>query len=108
MESKGGDGMRLIDADAITYESIDSSDTGRHWQYHGTGIIAVRKKDIDEMPPIQSEIIRCKDCKHKPSGNAAEHDVIFPDDASAKIIGIHGFQGMIGIVEMQKEKRVMK
>ena len=36
--------MRLIDADAITYESIDSSDTGRHWQYHGTGIIAVRKK----------------------------------------------------------------
>ena len=62
--------MKLIDADAITYESIDSSDTERHWQYHGTGIIAVRKKDIDEMPPIQSEIIRCKDCKHKPSGNA--------------------------------------
>ena len=56
MESKGGDGMRLIDADAITYESIDSSDTGRHWQYHGTGIIAVRKKDIDEMPTIHPEL----------------------------------------------------
>lgn len=72
--------MRLIDADEITYESINSSDTGRHWQYHGTGIIAVRKKDIDEMPTIQPEIIRCKDCKHKPSGNVAEHDIIFPDD----------------------------
>ena len=80
MESKGGDGMRLIDADAITYESIDSSDTGRQWQYHGTGIIAVRKKDIDKMDTIHPEIVRCKDCKHKPNGNAAEHDVIFPDD----------------------------
>ena len=56
--------MRLIDADAIAYESIDSSDTGRHEHYYGTGIIAVRKEDIDAMPTIQPEIVRCKDCKH--------------------------------------------
>ena len=47
--------MRVIDADAIAYESIDSSDTGRHVHYYGTGIIAVRKEDIDEMPTIQPE-----------------------------------------------------
>jgi hypothetical protein len=45
--------MRAIDADAISYESIDSSDTGRHEHYYGTGIIAVRKEDIDAMPTIQ-------------------------------------------------------
>ena len=56
--------MRAIDADAITYESIDSSDTGRQEHYYGTGIIAVRKEDIDAMPTIQPEIVRCKDCKH--------------------------------------------
>ena len=47
--------MRAIDADAISYESIDSSDTGRHEHYYGTGIIAVRKEDIDAMPTIQPE-----------------------------------------------------
>ena len=56
--------MRAIDADAISYESIDSSDTGKHEHYYGTGIIAVRKEDIDAMPTIQLEIVRCKDCKH--------------------------------------------
>ena len=39
--------MRAIDADAISYKSIDSCDTGRHEHYYGTGIIAVRKEDID-------------------------------------------------------------
>ena len=56
--------MRLINADAIAYESIDSCDTGRHEHYYGTGIIAVRKEDIDAMPTIQPDIVRCKDCKY--------------------------------------------
>ena len=47
--------MRLIDADAIVYESIDSCDTGRYERYYGTGINAVRKEDIDEMPTIYPE-----------------------------------------------------
>ena len=57
--------MRLINADAIAYESIDSSDTGRHEHYYGTGIIAVRKEDIDAMPTIQPEIVRCEDCLYR-------------------------------------------
>lgn len=46
---------RLIDADDIVYESIDSSDTNRHEYYYGTGIMAVRKEDIDAMPTIKPE-----------------------------------------------------
>lgn len=44
----------MIDADDIAYESIDSSDTNRHEYYYGTGIMAVRKEDIDEMPTIEA------------------------------------------------------
>lgn len=47
--------MRLIDADDIDYESIDSSDTSRYEYYYGTGIMAVRKEDIDIMPTIEPE-----------------------------------------------------
>ena len=45
--------MRLINADDIVYESIDSSDTCRHERYYGTGILAVRKEDIDAMQTIE-------------------------------------------------------
>ena len=45
--------MRMIDADDIVYESIDSSDTTRYEYYYGTGILAVRKEDIDTMPTIE-------------------------------------------------------
>lgn len=56
--------MRLINADEIVYESIDSSDTIRHEHYFGTGILAVRKEDIDDMLTVEPEIILCRDCKH--------------------------------------------
>ena len=45
--------MRLIDADNITYESIDSSDAVREEIKSGCGILAVRKEDIDAMPTIE-------------------------------------------------------
>ena len=70
--------MRAIDADAISYESIDSSDTGRHEHYNGTGIIAVRKEDIDAMPTIQPEIVRCKDCKYWVHGYITDNDDFIP------------------------------
>ncbi len=44
--------MKLIDADEIAYESIDSSDTAEYFAKYGTGILAVRKEDIDAMPTI--------------------------------------------------------
>ena len=56
--------MKLIDADEIVYESIDSSDTEEYFAKYGTGILAVRKEDIDEMTTIEPQIVRCKDCKH--------------------------------------------
>ena len=56
--------MRLIDADELIYESIDSSDTARNEYYYGTGIVAIRKEDIDDAPTIDAvEVVRCKDCK---------------------------------------------
>ena len=45
--------VRLINADDIVYESIDSSDTTRYEYYYGTGILAVRKEDIEAMQTIE-------------------------------------------------------
>ena len=56
--------MKLIDADEIVYESIDSSDTEEYFAKYGTGILAVRKEDIDEMTTIEPQIVRCKNCRH--------------------------------------------
>ena len=56
--------MRLIDADEIVYESIDSSDTAEYFAKYGTGILAVRKEDIDKMPSAEDESFEwCTDCK---------------------------------------------
>ena len=56
--------MRLIDADEIVYESIDSSDTEEYFAKYGTGILAVRKEDIDELPSAEEESFEwCTDCK---------------------------------------------
>ena len=55
--------MRLIDADELVYESIDSNTTGMHERYYGTGILAVRKEDIDNAPTIELVQKSCKSCK---------------------------------------------
>ena len=56
--------MKLINADEIVYESIDSSDTAKYEYEHGTGIFAVRKEDIDAMPSAEEESFEwCTDCK---------------------------------------------
>ena len=56
--------MKLIDADEIAYESIDSSDAEEYFAKYGTGILAVRKEDIDEMPSAESKSFEwCTDCK---------------------------------------------
>ena len=56
--------MKLINADEIVYESIDTSDTEEYFAKYGTGILVVRKEDIDEMTTIEPQIVRCKDCKY--------------------------------------------
>ena len=56
--------MKLIDADEIVYETIDSSDTEEYFAKYGTGILAVRKEDIDKMPSAEDESFEwCTDCK---------------------------------------------
>ena len=36
---------------------------------------------MDELPTVDAvPVVRCKDCKHKPSGSGANHDVEFPDE----------------------------
>lgn len=75
--------MRLVDADEIAYESIDSSDTDEYFAKYGTGIFAVRKEDIDEMPTIQPEIIYCKDCRkhNKRVGFDENFHTVWKEDA---------------------------
>lgn len=34
----------------------------------------------EQLPSAQPDIIRCKDCKHKPSGSGVNHDISFPDE----------------------------
>ena len=56
--------MKLIDADEIVYESIDSSDTEEYFAKYGIGILAVRKEDIDKIPSAEEESFEwCTDCK---------------------------------------------
>lgn len=45
--------------------------------------VAIRDKYIEALkalPAVQPEIIRCRDCKHKPSGSGVNHDISFPDE----------------------------
>lgn len=35
---------------------------------------------VKDMPSAQPEIVRCKDCKHRPDGTGVNHDLEFPDD----------------------------
>lgn len=38
--------------------------------------------DIYEMveDALTIDVVRCKDCKHKPTGTGVNHDIEFPDD----------------------------
>ena len=67
--------MRLIDADAFT-----------KWvQWRGSiwPILSVERvfNTIKDAPTIDAvPVVRCKDCRHRPSGDGANHHIEFPDD----------------------------
>ena len=48
-------------------------------QYMGNWLIQYIEEGISSIPPAQPEI-RCKNCKHKPSGSGVNHDISFPDE----------------------------
>lgn len=73
--------MRTIDADSIVYESIDASDVARYEFEHGTGILAVRKEDIDAMPEVEK-----KDVVHIIFETLSECG-IYGEEATIKLIG---------------------
>lgn len=65
--------MRLIDADALigalhNYAFLEGDD--RSICYN----VIQRQPTIDAVP-----VVRCKDCKHRPKGTGANHDLEFPD-----------------------------
>lgn len=35
---------------------------------------------VNDIKTVQPEIVRCKDCKHRPDGTGVNHDLEFPDD----------------------------
>lgn len=61
--------MRLIDADALP-------------KYTGYALSADEvAMAVENAPAVDAEpVVRCKDCKHKPSGSGVNHDIEFPDE----------------------------
>lgn len=79
-----GEKMELIDraelAQQIHYMkvAVNTINTDYNTGYHSacSGIEGL----IASLPTITTEpYVRCKDCKHKPTGSGVNHDVIFPD-----------------------------
>ena len=38
--------------------------TKKHYRAHDNDLLELIAFDIEQLPPIQPEIVRCKDCKH--------------------------------------------
>ena len=36
----------------------------KHYRAHDNDLLELIAFDIEQLPPIQSDIVRCKDCKH--------------------------------------------
>ena len=72
---------RLIDADYLIddiehclwdWESVDG--------ITASTVLKQTITDIKNQPTIDAEpVVRCKDCKHRPKGTGANHDLEFPD-----------------------------
>lgn len=64
--------MRLIDADKLLERAIPHGWSTPLW---------VSDIVIEDAPTIDAvEVIRCRDCKHRPEGTGANHDLKFPDE----------------------------
>lgn len=69
--------MRLIDADALRkcFEVPHELKCGIQ-----AGMDEYALKCIDKQPTIDAvPVVRCKDCKHRPTGTGINHDIEFPD-----------------------------
>ena len=60
-------------------ESYKVVDTDGIYMSKGAELVPIfRMKQWFEH--LQPAIIKCQDCKHKPSGSGANHDISFPDE----------------------------
>ena len=61
--------MRLIDAHDLMERLYDANPKGR-----------VELAELIKTEPTVDavEVVRCKDCKHKPTGSGVNHDINFP------------------------------
>lgn len=68
--------MRLIDADALKEEICK-----RYRHFSQRLAISSVFEEIKKAPSLDAVLVtRCKDCKHRPKGTGANHDLEFPDD----------------------------
>lgn len=58
--------MRLIDADYFI-EKLSAAPMVQEAMH----------KAVNQMPTVN--VVRCKDCKHKPTGSGVNHDITFPE-----------------------------
>ena len=65
--------MRLIDADALL-EHMRKDPLFPLVERYGVSGVIEAAPTIDAVP-----VIRCRDCKHKPTGTGVNHDVEFPE-----------------------------
>lgn len=78
--------MRLIDADAL-YKSFGASGNCNNCpldaykcQYYNEHTLMEFCERIDDAPTVDAvEVVRCKDCIHKPTGSGINHDITFPE-----------------------------
>lgn len=69
-----GDGRPLADSEVIPRLQTIKAQIG------GSYAIERAIDVLEQLPSAQPEIVRCKDCKHKPSGDGVNHRITFPDE----------------------------
>jgi len=69
--------MRLIDADKLESGEVIIPTENGGYEY----VEVFYKDDVDNAPSVDAvEVVRCKDCIHKPRGTRNKHDMEFPDE----------------------------
>lgn len=70
---------KLIELDAAIDAVHRNYDTILDFRSNGETVANSVEDILSELPSAQSEIIRCKDCKHRPTGENRD-DLEFPDE----------------------------
>lgn len=73
--------MRYVDIDKHVYvRYIDERSKEVVTSLHTIAEILEYTVGLFPIEDNVVEVVRCKDCKHRPSGDGANHNIEFPDD----------------------------